>query len=466
MICPAPYKRAPAPWHAPAQQVVIILTVVGLCASFGAMLSYLPASKTQIGADPYYYAEIVKDPIYYVFHTTEILLLVSAGLLALWLTNPREITGGFLWRFALFLAAGGLMAARGYTLDALLSTKLVDATGPFMCLISGLIFVGVRRSNWVVIDKAFLATAAALSVVTLYEIADLHTASRVEAIRSMLPAVNALFCPAAWVAMRPYTRSAFGRCVRFAPMAVYALGSLFTEMRLNLVMLLLLLGMCSYVDHRRGAPQAKRWVMASAMIVWLVMFWTVFLVDMPALQKLDAATAGLYSRLDEDSRTGQVKEFFEAVRPQELLLGRGSFATWRWGRLEWNGGTDVGYLNLLLYGGVPLLVTYLAVHAAPSLAVLRRRPKGLVLTAGVLVLLWTIRMLSTGTPSLELDYYPVLICVGACISREPELGRAKRRCYGSSRAGLSPWCTDGNAASLIEADHSSRLEPIALQMSR
>ena len=417
MMGPDPYNRAPACWHAAAQQGVIILTVLGLCASLGSMLSYIPASKAQIGPDPFYYAEIVKDPIYYAFHAAEILLLVSAGLLALWMSKPREITCGFLWRFALFLAAGGLMAARGYTLEALLSTKLVDATGPFMCVISVLLFVGVRRSNWVVIDKAFLGTAAALSVVTLYEIADLRTASRVEAIRGMLPLVNALLWPAGWVAMRPYPPSTFGRYVRFAPLAVYALGSLFTEMRLNFVMLFLLLGMCSYVDYRRGTPQAKRWLIASAMAVWLVLFWMVFLVDTPAFQKLDAATEGLYARMDEDSRTGQVKEFFEAVRPQELLLGRGSFATWRWGRLEWNGGTDVGYLNLLLYGGVPLLLTYLAVHAAPSLAVLRRRPKGLELTAGVLVLLWTIRMLSTGTPNLGLEYYPVLLCVGACISR-------------------------------------------------
>lgn len=421
MMGPAPYNRAPDRWHAPAQQAVIMLTVLGLGASFGAMLSYIPASKTQIGPDPFYYAEIVKDPIYYVFHAAELLLLVSAGLLALWLTKTSEITGGFLWRFALFLAAGGLMAARGYTLEALLSTKLVDATGPFMCLISVLIFVGVRRSNWVVIDKAFLGTAAVLSVVTLYEIADLRTASRVEAIRAMLPLVNALLWPAGWVAMRPYPSSGFGRYVRFAPLAVYAVGSLFTEMRLNFVMLFLLLGSCFYVDYRRGAPQAKRWVIASAMAVWLVMFWMVFLVDLPAFQKLDAATEGFYSRLDEDSRTGQVKDFFESVEPQELLLGRGSFATWRWGRQEWNGATDVGYLNLLLYGGVPLLVTYLAVHAAPSLAVLRRRSKGLELTAGVLVLLWTIRMLSSGTPSLDLEYYPVLICVGACICREREL---------------------------------------------
>lgn len=427
MIQPAAYPRTPAALHAPAQRGVIILTALGLCASFGTMLSYVRASKTQIGADPFYYRDIVKDPIYYALHSAEILLLFSAGLLALWLTNPREITSGFRWRFGLFIAAGALMAARGYTLGALLSTKLVDATGPFLCLISVLIFVGVRRSNWVAIDKAFLVTAAALCVVILYDIAELRTASRVEAIRSTLPEVNALFWPAGWVALKPYPRSTVGRYVRFAPAVVYALGSLFTEMRLNFVMLFMLLSLCSYVEHRNGVPQARRWVVRFGIALWLVMFSMVFLVDTPLFQKLDAASEGFYLRLGDDSRSGQVVEFFQSVEPRELLLGRGSFATWRWssrGRhAEWKGGTDVGYLNLLLYGGVPLLLTYFAVHAAPSLAVLRSRQKGLKLTAGGLVLLWMIRMASSGTPSLVLEYYPVLICVGACISREPAFSK-------------------------------------------
>jgi hypothetical protein len=443
--------RAPAALHAPAQRAVIILTMLGLCASFGAMLSYVRASKAQIGADPFYYAEIVKSPIYYVLHSAEILLLFSSGLLALWLTNPRRITSGFRWRFSLFIAAGGLMAARGYTLRTLLSTKLVDATGPFLCLISVLIFVGVRRSNWVAIDKAFLLTAAALSVVILYDISELRTASRVEAIRSTLPEVNALFWPAGWAALRPYPRSAVGRYVRFAPTVVYALGSLFTEMRLNFVMLFMLLSLCSYVDHRHGVPQARRWVVGFGIALWLVMFSMVFLVDTPLFQKLDAATEGFYSRLGDDSRSGQVVEFFRSVEPRELLLGRGSFATWWWSsrgsHADWKGGTDIGYLNLLLYGGVPLLLTYLAVHAAPSLAVLRSGQKGLKLTAGGLVLLWTIRMVSSGTPSLVLEYYPVLICVGACISREPELNR-ERSSSGGSRAQVRV-CPSGASRSLI-----------------
>jgi len=425
------YPSVRASWHAPTEGAVLVLAVLGLGASFGTMLSFITASKAQIGADPFYYAEIVKGPLYYILHAAEILLLLSAGVLALSCTNRREMANGFLGHFVLFLAAGGLMAVKGYTLEDLFSQKLVDATGPFMCLISVVLFVAVRRSNWPVIDKAFLVTAAVLSTVTLYEIAGLGTTSRVEAVRCMLPVVNALFWPASWTALRPYPRSSGVRYMRFAPAAVYGLGSLFTEMRLNFVMLFALLFLCAYADRQRGRWQAPAWLAALGMTAWLLLFSLVFLAETPAFEKVEGAAEGFYSRLDEDSRSGQLREFFRSVKPQELLFGRGSFATWRWGRGEWNGGTDVGYLNLLFYGGVPLLLSYFAVHMAPSLAALRRKPTGLQLTAGGVVLLWAIRMFSSANPGLTLEYYPILLCVGMCVSRGAREISAERSCADS-----------------------------------
>jgi hypothetical protein len=417
MIQAVPSNSAATLEHPPMQKAVVALTVLGLCASFGAMLCYIRASKAQIGTNPYFYGDIVKDPIYYALHGAEILCLFSAGLLALWLTNRREFSGGYLSRFLLFLGAGGLMTARGYTLPNLFSTKLVDATGPFMCLISVVVFIGVRRCNWAVLDKVFLTASYVLSAATLFEIASLRTTSRVEAVRSMAPILSALYWFAAWTALREYPRDSRARYFRFAPLVAYALGSLFTALRLNLVMLSFLLATCSYADYRRGVPQAKRWLIALAATLWLVLFSTIFLPNSSAFKRVEAAAESLYSRLDEDTRTGQLLAFFDSVQPQELLLGRGSFAKWWWNGEDWNGGTDYGYLDLLLYGGAPLLLTYFALHGAEALATLWRGPRGLQLTASVLVLLWTIRMFSTAEPNLALDYYPVLLCVGASIAR-------------------------------------------------
>jgi len=103
----------------------------------------------------------------------------------------------------------------------------------------------------------------------------------------------------------------------------------------------------------------------------------------------------------------------------ELLLGRGSRATWWWRIEEYAGGTDVGYLTLLFYGGVPLLLTYIATHVTPGLTAFRMNVASWQLAAAAVVLLWGLRMFSSNYPGLTLDYYPVLFFVGACISREP-----------------------------------------------
>jgi len=154
--------------------------------------------------------------------------------------------------------------------------------------------------------------------------------------------------------------------------------------------------------------------------LWLGLFAGVFLRDTSEFRTMETVADQFSSRLDQDTRTGQLAYFFESVRPEELLLGKGSMATWNWGRtLNWGGGTDVGYLTLLLYGGVPLLLTYLATHIQPCFAVFARRLDNWQLTAAGVVLLWSIRMLSSSYIGVTLDYYPILFCVGACISREP-----------------------------------------------
>jgi hypothetical protein len=102
-------------------------------------------------------------------------------------------------------------------------------------------------------------------------------------------------------------------------------------------------------------------------------------------------------------------------------------ATWNWGRADWRGGTDVGYLTLLLYGGLPLLLTFIAAHLAPGFRTLAGDPSGWRLTAAGVVVLFTIRMFSSTYIGLTLDYYPFLFCVGACLSREPSRLTGRRR---------------------------------------
>jgi len=200
-------------------------------------------------------------------------------------------------------------------------------------------------------------------------------------------------------------------------MVIYAFGSFFTQTRLNFVMIFAFLVAHAYLARRRKAPQSGTWIAALTLAVWVCLFTAIFLTNTRAFQKFEDVAAAFNSRIDQDTRTDQIVSF-ASIPPQDLLVGKGSFATWQWGDEDYAGGTDVGYLTLLLYGGVPLLVTYIAAHLTPALTVLRKKASSWQLTSSAVVLLWGVRMFSSSYAGLSCEYYPVLFLVGACISRE------------------------------------------------
>jgi hypothetical protein len=260
--------------------------------------------------------------------------------------------------------------------------------------------------------------AVLFSALSLLGMAGLQIFTRQEAAVSLQSTLNALYWPASWIALKHYPQPSLAWRLRFIPVFIYSLGSLFTQTRLNFVMLFALFAAYAYLQRRRKAPQAATWIMGLALVVWVGFSTAVLLRDTRAFERIESVAEAFSSRLDEDTRTGQLESFFDDVQPHELLVGRGSFAVWNWGGVPWAGGTDVGYLTLLLYGGVPLLLTYAATHLTPSLTVLRNNPADWQLTAAGVVLLWSIRMFSSEYPGEALGYYPVLFCVGACLSRD------------------------------------------------
>jgi len=205
------------------------------------------------------------------------------------------------------------------------------------------------------------------------------------------------------------------RRLRFGPILIYAVGSVLVQTRLNFVMIFALLLVHAYIQRRRGVSQLASWIVWGSLALWLCLFTAIFLRDTHAFEKFDGAAEAFYSRLDEDTRTGQLYSFFQDVQLHELLLGRGSFATWKWGSLLWKGGTDVGYLSLLLYGGLPLLIAYVGAQVAPSLKLFRRDMEDWQLPAAGVVFLFAIRMFSSSYPGENLESYALLVCTGACI---------------------------------------------------
>jgi hypothetical protein len=391
-----------------------------MIASVVAYLSYQDALRSQLKSDQFYSPDIVKPMFYYAAYAVQLTMLMSAGLVAWFTMDSRTLQRNYFWRLALLIGAALLMTLRGFSFSDLLSTKIVDMSGPFPFILAILVFVGARRGNWRFLNTTMMASAVLFSVLVLMGMTGLQTFSRQEGVASLTGFLNVLFWPASWIALREYAPDSVARHFRFVPIAIYSLGTLFTQTRLNVVMVIALLAVYSIVQYKRKAPQGITWIVGIALAVWMILFTAIFLKDSGAFQNAQIAATAFSERIDQDSRTGQIRRFFEDVQPQELLLGRGSLATWYWPGidLQWRGGTDIGYLTLLFYGGVPLLLAYFAAILAPGIAIFAKRPATWQLPAAGIVVLWAIRMFSSSYPGMSLESYPVLFCVGACLSRE------------------------------------------------
>jgi hypothetical protein len=216
--------------------------------------------------------------------------------------------------------------------------------------------------------------------------------------------------------LRPHAAGSASRHLRWLPALAYAAGSVVVQTRLNLVMGGLLVLAEAWISARRaGRPVAR--VLETAAVVGAAIGLASWLAEGTRLARVfEFSFLGLAERIGEDSRTGQIAAFLTDVPATDLLLGRGARATWNWPGMSprWAGGTDVGYLSLLFFGGVPLLATWCAVHLGPPLRVLRSGDDGARLACAAVSLLWGARMLSSSFPSFALDYEVVLLCIGAC----------------------------------------------------
>ena len=358
-----------------------------------------------------------KTAVYYATHAVQIAGVTAAGCVALsscW--KARRVTQAYAAWFMCFTLAGIIMAARGYRLSDVLTPRILGWTGPFICFISVFIFVGMRSENWSTLGAMFGVMALCISASVAWKMCSLNLTSREQAIYSLWTLMQVQLWLAAWLVLMPPAASLLRGLLRWIPLAVYAVASIVTQTRLNLVMVAATLAAFLYAQRKRGLNSSRSIVALLGLVLAGWVGWG-FVEHTPFGRHLLESLAGLQERLDEDSRSDQIVEFFSDVSPSELILGRGSQATWNWHGLAWTKGTDVGYLSLLFYGGLPLMLSYVMVHIVPAFRVLKSGLTGLELTCSLVVVLWAIRMLSSSFPILTLDYYVVLACVGGCLQR-------------------------------------------------
>ena len=83
------------------ERVILVLTMLGVCASIVALLSTINDIKNQFAPGQLYSTVIYKGTIYHVAHAAEMLFIGSAGLIAMFSTDFRAIERGYLMRLGL-----------------------------------------------------------------------------------------------------------------------------------------------------------------------------------------------------------------------------------------------------------------------------------------------------------------------------------------------------------------------------
>jgi hypothetical protein len=375
---------------------------------------YVQVLPRYVTPDVFDYSRVEKPQLFYVAHGVEILGICIAGIMGLREVH-RSVLRKYGTRLVLFLSAGLLMAVRGYSVSTATSTRIVDSTGPITVIISLLIFVGAQPAYWPFLDKLFLYTAMGDSVLVGAGMIALRSPTRWEAVLSLNSFLNVLYFPATWLLIAPASRQLVSRLLRLFPFSVYALGSIFTETRLNWVMIAGALIAYASIERRRGIPIAPKVFLAIVLGLWLFLFSAAYLGESNFIHSLEDSAGLFLSRLDEDTRGNQISQFFSNVPLSDLALGRGSLASWAWGPMEWTGGTDIGYLSLLFFGGLPLLLSYLLLHILPAFRAWNKPQTNYQLSCAVIALLWALRMFSSSYPGLGIDYYTVLLCIGGCL---------------------------------------------------
>lgn len=402
-------------------RATVALLVLGLAASLVALVVLQEASRAQSVPELGFAVQTVRPPLYYAAHGVEILCLLAAAVTAFLFVDLRQLGAWSIGRLGLLAAAAILMAARGYSSDDLASSRIFDGTGPVVFIIVVLALATVPQANWHVLGRLLTAAAILLSLLTVATIPTITSASRLEAVLALAPFLNALFWPACWLILVDAPRAA----LRSIPMAIYAAGSFLSQTRLNFVMLAAFALLALWMFARRGRPVGPALVALVVLGVWTALFALVALPGSSLHVRAAEVWEAFDARLTEDTRTGQFVYFFQDVEPHELAFGRGSLATWNWNGYPWTGGTDLGYLTLLFYGGVPLLVAFVLTHVGPSFSTLFASTNPMRQACAAVVALFCVRMFSSSYPGLTLEYYLVLICLGPCLAR-PDSQPARR----------------------------------------
>lgn len=363
---------------------------------------------------------MTRTTIYKLLKLLEVFCVLSAGFLAFW--TEERFRANRLIKWALFILLAWMSGHALITFRSGFSPfELISQKGPVVWWSLFFLFVGFSKERWKKLYPVILLIVFIGSIEIIFRIQSVSgTFDRVNAQRTLRMSLRLLMWSAPLLFLVSHKNIIY-RFLSVIPLVLISIAALMTGTRSWLMVSFLYFIIIIFSEVRR----AKR-LEAKVLIVYFTFFVAPLAFYINSLlfhSQVHGGLQVLFNRLMDDSRSGQLAQFFAHVSWSDLSLGTGPRGTWTWGSYNY-GYVDGVYFFLLFLGGVPLLLPYIYLVVAPPFRVLFKRnltvPSGSLDFACItMAAIWGLVLTGLGTytiPELKIHHYIVLLCAGRCWS--------------------------------------------------
>lgn len=390
-----------------------ILVVTGIVTEW---LAWVIVAHTTGVASADIFAEPRSKPfVYYILHAAGMFSVLGAGLLAFfrgYYQGLGTISRAAFWVLVCTSITWALVA---YDLDDYISWQAMGSTGPFIWLTGVLVFAGMDRSIWKVLEPvieiiSYLTAALALfTIITTFGNLDERWFS------APVQYMVVLMWFGGWTFLTAGDSRGLRLFIRCVPFLVFVLTAIVTRTRSWFLMSILLLVVNLFFlksEKSEDIDNRGRRLVSFIAVGTMVLIIGYFLKD-----TLFVAFDAFLERGLEDTRTEQYSEFFSQVSVSDLLLGRGPQGTWFWQGDDYQ-FFDNAYLWMAFIGGLPTLISYTILVIVPGLRAYFLGARGNDAAAAVLLILWGFACAGISTyisPSLSPYAYLIYLMAGRCL---------------------------------------------------
>ena len=394
-------------------RLIVALVVIGIIASWGARI-FLAQMLGTTEADSIFEPQS-KPLLYYALQGIGLGSVIAAGILAGISGEYRKLNRSKRLAFWLLQITNISWAFIAYK-ENIFSFKVLGDTGPFVWLACVLIFAGMNKSIWRLLDPTIRLISYITAAIALYAIISSHNylVERFESAYVYYMLILMWF--GGWTFLTIGNSYGWRSYLRYFPYIVFIITSIFTRTRSWFLMSIIL-----FITHYFVIRRANlRYIISPILVVlFLLTLLGLFLSSgFFANNMIVRASSAFLERAYEDTRTYQYQMFFSDVPVTELILGRGPTGTWNWEGREYQ-YIDNAYIWMAFIGGLPTMVSFFVLIILPGIKAYIRGARGRDAAAAVLLILYGLACTGFSTysnPSLTPFCYILYLMAGRCLA--------------------------------------------------